>query len=155
DDAADDPRARAEGFLSSRSDREGKPLHGLFLRASRKRHKYVEASRKRPNSESQPGSIAGMGNTEGSPGHSGSLSWTQLGPSVISSGWIESGRSPCVVAGRGGARVYAGAANGGVWISSDGGASWAPLDDYVVSPSLFGGAAEADSLSIGALAVRS
>ena len=65
-----------------------------------------------------------------------------------------SGRVTTLAVGPGGARVYAGAANGGVWFSPDGGASWSPLADYAVSPSLFGGSTEADSLSVGALGVR-
>jgi hypothetical protein len=36
----------------------------------------------------------------------------------------------------------------------DGGAHWTALDDYFSSPTVFGGAREADSLAIGALAVR-
>jgi hypothetical protein len=55
------------------------------------------------------------------------------------------------IASRSGADLPA--LDGGVWFSSDGGANRSPLDDYIVSPSLFGGAAEADSLSVGALAV--
>lgn len=58
-----------------------------------------------------------------------------------------------MVAGPNSSRVYAGAANGGVWFSADAGATWVPLDDYATSPTVFGGA-EADSLSVGALQVR-
>jgi len=138
------PEARVEWFLSSRTDREGKPLRRVFLEASRRRHQLEEELRK----------AAGTASPAGTPGPAGSVNWTPLGPSAISSGLVESGRVTCLAAGPGGTRVYVGAANGGVWFSSDGGASWAPLDDYTVSPSLYGGAAEADSLSIGALGVR-
>jgi hypothetical protein len=136
----DDPQARAEWFLSSRSGLDGSKLQGAILKASRARHRMVDA--------------AAAGTEPGTPGPAGSVNWTPIGPSVIASGWIESGRVTSLVIGPGGSRVYLGSANGGVWLSSDGGAGWSPLDDYVVSPSLFGGAAAADSLAVGALAVR-
>jgi hypothetical protein len=64
-----------------------------------------------------------------------------------------SGRISAIAVGPNGSRVYAGAANGGVWFSSDGGANWNPLDDYSTSPT-FVSLLEADSLAVGALAVR-
>jgi hypothetical protein len=73
---------------------------------------------------------------------------------VVSGQYVESVQITALVVGPARNRVYAGATNGGVWFSSHGGASWSPLDDYVTSPSLFGGAAEADSLAIGALAIN-
>ncbi|MGE5180730.1 MAG: hypothetical protein ACM31C_01645 [Acidobacteriota bacterium] len=134
----DDPRARFEWFYATRRDAEGRPLRHL-LDASRTRHKMM----------------AGGTEPAGTPGGPGTVNWTPIGPSVISAfGNGESGRVNAIAAGPGGTRVYAGAANGGVWYSPDGGASWSPLDDYIVSPSLSGGAAEADSLSVGAIAVR-
>jgi hypothetical protein len=133
----DDPRARAAWFLRTRSDADGNVLRGIYLEASRQRHRIH-------NDPARPYAV---------PGPPGSVNWTPLGPSAIKGGWIESGRITTIAAGPGGSRVYAGAANGGVWFSADGGASWSPLDDYVTSPSLTGGATEADSLAIGALAV--
>lgn len=137
-DRGDDALARDEWFQSSRSGPERKNLRGVYLEASRQRHKLDARYAEFP----------------GQPGGPGSVNWTPIGPSVISSGIVESGRITSLVVGPGGTRVYAGAANGGVWYSPDGGATWSPLDDYVVSPSLFGTSAEADSLAVGALAVR-
>lgn len=132
----DNPQARNEWFLRSRSDADGQVLRGVYLEASRKRHRIQHGA---PEA--------------GTPGPPGTVNWTPLGPSVVSGGFVESGRVTTVTVGPSGTRVYAGAANGGVWLSGDGGATWSPIDDYVVSPSLTGGAAQADSLAIGALAV--
>jgi len=91
------------------------------------------------------------------PGGSGSINWTPLGPSAVSHGQASghppvSGRITALAVGPGGSRIYAGTANGGTWFSGDGGMTWIPLDDYSTSPS-FISHLEADSLSVGALAV--
>ncbi|MGD3109365.1 hypothetical protein [Streptomyces sp. YGL11-2] len=88
----------------------------------------------------------------------GSVNWTPIGPSVIAFGQATdnppvAGRITGIAAGPNSSRVYIGGANGGVWFSSDAGATWAPLDDYATSPMPSSGA-EADSLSVGAMAVR-
>jgi hypothetical protein len=91
------------------------------------------------------------------PGGPGSVNWTPLGPSLITHGQASghpgvSGRINGLAVGPGGERIYAGAANGGVWLSEDSGDSWRPLDDYLMSPTLLT-AMQADSLSVGAIAV--
>jgi hypothetical protein len=146
----DDPGARAEWWLASRRDEQGDVLHGAFAKAvARRRTLQRELHARARDDGGEPG---------GTPGGPGSVNWTPIGPSVVAAGSGQnigvSGRVTALAVGPGGARVYAGAANGGVWLSLDGGASWQPLEDYAVSPSLFGGSVEADSLSIGALGVR-
>src|SRR4051812_2770207 len=56
--------------------------------------------------------------------------WLPLGPSVLVEGGNAlrfAGRVRDVKRSPDGTRVYAAAANGGVWFSGDGGRSWAPL----------------------------
>src|SRR5580693_5914190 len=162
-DAGEDPRARAEWFLRSRSGADGRPLRGIFLEASRTRRRIERARRgertvgdkgRSPAPLDPPDPPTPPGPPPAPPGPPGSVNWTPIGPSVISSGLVESGRVDALAVGPGGSRIYAGTDNGGLWYSADGGADWSPLDDSTVSPSVFGGASEADSLSIGALAVR-
>jgi hypothetical protein len=133
------PADRAAWFYKTRSDQNGKVLSGLWARAAKHRRK-LEAE------------IAGK--TAGQPGPAGSVNWTPIGPSVVLAGIQDSGRITSIVVGPSGSRVYAGAANGGVWLSTNGGSDWAPLDDYTTSPTVFGGSGEADSLAIGAITVR-
>ena len=88
------------------------------------------------------------------------VNWTPIGPSVIGLGsgnsFTEVGRVSALVAGPGGQRVYAGGADGGVWISSNAGVTWSPLNDYFsASESVPGDTqVEINSLSIGAIEVR-
>jgi hypothetical protein len=143
----DDPAARADAFFETRRDEKGEILEGLFAKA------VVE--RRRQELER----LSGAGDEHaGTPGPAGSVNWTPIGPSVIAAGIGPnigvSGRINSLAVGPSGSRVYAGAANGGAWFSPDGGAHWRPLDDYAVSPTVFGGLLEADSLSVGAVAVR-
>lgn len=145
----DDPAARAEAFFETRRNADGEVLSGLYAQAVVERRRQERAQR----DASEPGEEPG-----GTPGPPGSVNWTPIGPSVIATATGQnrgvSGRVNALAVGPSGARVYAGAANGGAWFSPDGGANWRPLDDYAVSPTAFGGRAEADSLSVGALAVR-
>jgi hypothetical protein len=141
------PAARANSFLSSRRDSKGKALAGLWAKAITQRRAIEKRTGLRPGGP-------GGSSPAGTPGGPGSVNWTPIGPSVVTGGINESGRVTAIVVGPGGTRIYAGAANGGVWQSLDGGANWSPLDDYFTSPTIFGGAPEADSLAIGALAVR-
>ncbi len=143
---SDDRAARMEWFLASRSDAKGEPLRRIFYKGSRQRRRI----------EFQP---KGVGEPPQPPGPAGTVNWTPLGPTVIAHGQATgnppvSGRITSIVAGSSGSRAYAGAANGGVWFTSDGGTTWMPLDDYSVSPSLITGSTEADSLAVGAIAVR-
>ena len=70
---------------------------------------------------------------------SGPLTWSFLGPNpILGDYWANyasvSGRvSSIAVDPRDGNVVYIGAAQGGVWKSSDGGATWAPLTDQLSS----------------------
>jgi hypothetical protein len=64
-------------------------LRGLFLQASRQRHKLQ----------------ADSGIVAGTPGGPGTVNWTPIGPSVIKSGVIESGRITSIVVGPGGTRI--------------------------------------------------
>ena len=135
--------SRLEWFYGRRIDPR-KPRRGLILRGSRKRHRL---ERQGQNGSQPPAP----------PGPTGSVNWTPLGPSTVARGQATgrprvSGRITAIAVGPGGSRIYVGAANGGSWYSADGGASWTPLDDYLVSPVLTTGTAE-DSRSVGALAV--
>jgi len=118
------PEDRAAWFYKTRSDKHGKVLSGLWARAAKHRRRL----------ETETAS-----HTAGQPGPAGSVNWTPIGPSVVISGIQESGRITSIVVGPGGNRVYAGAANGGVWFSANGGSDWSPLDDYTTSPSVFAG----------------
>ena len=78
------------------------------------------------------------------------VSWTPLGPAPLPNGQTQQFPATAPVSGRATAivvdptnsnTVYLGTAQGGVWRSTDGGSSWAPIFDT------------ADSLSIGALAL--
>jgi len=137
----DDPLERTRWFYSSRVDAQGRIPAGLIARASAQRRRMVRESL----------SLV-------APGGPGTVNWTPLGPSVIAHGQATgnptvNGRFTALAVGPSGKRIYAGAANGGVWFSPDSGTSWVPLDDYVTSPGLHSGM-EADSLSVGAIAVH-
>ncbi len=82
-------------------------------------------------------------------------SWIPMGPSILTNG--QARRNP-IVAGRvrdikvspDGTRVYVATANGGVWYSSDTGASWTPIGGASLAPA----ADRSDlSLTIGAMIV--
>jgi hypothetical protein len=139
----DDRLERERWFFASRADADGKVPLGLLGKASPQRRR-VEWKRK--------------GEPPTPPGGPASVNWTPIGPSVVAHGQASghpavSGRINAIAVGPGGSRVYIGAANGGVWFSSNGGANWNPLDDYSTDPSFVSGLEE-DSLSVGALAVR-
>jgi Galactose oxidase, central domain len=137
---SDDPFGRAQWFRSGRADRDGNLRKGHFLAASQQRHRQLAA---------QSG-----GRLFRPPGAAGDNNWTPLGPSVVLKKNLQvSGRVTALAVGAGGQRVYAGAANGGVWRSLDGGDSWSPLDEFsYMNPTTSG--TKADSLSVGALWVR-
>ncbi len=143
---SDNLDARMEWFFATRRDAKGELLNRIFFQGSRQR-RLIELQAKSAGEPPQP------------PGPAGTVNWTPLGPTVVAHGQATgnppvSGRITSLVAGPSGARAYAGAANGGVWSTGDGGATWAPLDDYSVSPSPISGSTEADSLAVGAIAVR-
>ena len=140
----DEQAERVRWFYSSRVDAEGKVPKGLIARASAQRRTMEKRmAREAPL-------IA--------PGGPGSVNWTPLGPSVVAHGQASgspavNGRFTALAVGPGGPRIYAGAANGGVWFSGDDGMHWTPLDDYSTSPGFRSGM-DADSLSVGAIAVQ-
>lgn len=88
---------------------------------------------------------------------SSNTAWTEIGPKNYNSdnplyadpyfsntgggAGLNSGRITALAALSDGKTVFAGAADGGVWKSTDGGAHWTPVSDF------------ADSLAIGALAI--
>jgi hypothetical protein len=135
----DHKRRRADAFQRSRLDAAGRAVRGLYLRALRQKKRG-------------PGGVI----VEHKPVPAPGINWTPIGPSIIQSGITEVGRITALVAGPGGTRVYAGAADGGVWFSSNGGLNWIPLDDYFTAPASIPGdtASDANSLSTGALEIR-
>jgi hypothetical protein len=144
---SDSPAERLKWFFGSRSDGKGKLLTNIFYKGSRQRRRIEFRLNGAGEPPPQP------------PGPAGSVNWTPLGPTVVAHGQATgnppvSGRITSVVAGPSGSRAYAGAANGGVWFTNDGGTTWSPLDEYSISPSVITGATEADSLGVGAIAVR-
>ena len=139
----DDPGGRAEWFHRPRGGRRGLPGQA-FLRAAQQRRAAPEP----------PPSDAPLG----PPAPAGSLNWTPLGPFAVSGGQasghpVVSGRIEAIAAGPGGTRVYVGAADGGAWFSPDGGLTWEALDDFLTTPAAPVPARQANSLSVGALAV--
>jgi hypothetical protein len=142
----DNPAARSRWFHQSRLGSTGAIRRNLIFAGSRLRRLSERQRLARLHAETAVIAAA--------PG----VNWTPLGPSVVTQGQpfdktSVSGRITALAVGPGARRVYAGAANGGVWFSGNGGANWAPLDDYSVTPGIPSGL-EADSLSVGALAVR-
>jgi hypothetical protein len=144
----DEREGRLAHFYSTRVDPGGRLKADLYFQASRVRHR-LERERFERRQEPPPAS----------PGPAPTaVNWTPIGPSVVAFGQATtnpavSGRITSLAVGPGGTRVYAGAANGGLWITQDSGASWAPLDDYFATGAPPAGV-EADSLAIGALAVQ-
>ena len=137
----DDPAERTRWFRRSRVDSKGRRVPGAYLRA------LQQKNRRHPRPLDKPVPAPGV-------------NWTPIGPSVIGFGpsdtYTAVGRVSALVAGPGGQRVYAGGADGGVWISSNGGLTWTPLNDYFSASDSIPGDAQVDinSLSIGAIEVR-
>jgi hypothetical protein len=143
-DGFDNPGGRREWFHRMLRGHAGAPPRGSFLAASRRRREIQRQQRARALTAEAP---SGTG-----------ANWVPLGPSAIPQGQasgnpVVSGRITALAVGPGGTRVYAGSANGGVWMTEDAGASWSPLDEYAVSPSHVAGW-DADSLAVGSLAVQ-
>lgn len=143
---------RNEWFWQRRLDPQRKAGPGPII--------FEASRRKRLAERALQTTTAGVGEgppPPGPPGGAGTVNWTPIGPSVINNGQSApvrpqvSGRINAIAAGPGN-RVYAGAANGGVWYSGDGGLTWAPLDDYSTSSGFISNL-KADALSVGALAV--
>ena len=138
----DDPFARRRWFVNRRSGREGKIPANAYLNALRHKHR-----------------IRNENAALFLPPTSTGVNWTPLGPAAIDHGQatsypVVSGRITALAVGPGGQRIYAGAANGGVWYSSDAGNTWTPLDEWAhLTPGAPPSGVKADSLSVGALAV--
>ena len=140
----DDPGGRAEWFHRPRGGRRGLP-GGAFLRAAEQRR-------------AAPRAAAPPDGRRAAPAPPGSVNWTPLGPFAVSGGQaaghpVVSGRIEAIAAGPGGNRVYVGAADGGAWFSPDGGLTWEVLDDFLTTPAAPVPTRQANSLSVGALAV--
>lgn len=155
----DDPLGRRQWFRETRIGADGRIVPGVLRRASQQRRQIERRLREER--------LARLGLPTGAPlppGPAGTVNWTPLGPSAILHGQASNdpvlgGRIMALGVGKdeaGNIRIYAGAANGGVWFSPDGGKSWTPLDEFANESS--GGAApvalEADSLAVGSLAVK-
>lgn len=102
----------------------------------------VEAMR--PRAARRPGAVV-----------PGDKNWTPLGPSVVMNGQAYGeppvgGRVVGIAVARGGQRVYAASANGGVFRSDDAGVSWRSLmDEFDLDPTDFA----STSLACGAIAI--
>ena len=152
----EDDRNTRHTWLTERRRRKGTSAAvGQFAKAARQRvamEKAAAAARPRPR--------ALMLEKLGAAPPPIPAYWTQLGPSVVAHGQadfnpIVSGRINSLAVGPGGTRVYAGAANGGVWYSDDTGATWTPIDLYALPLDIAALAKmDADTLSTGAIAVK-
>ena len=127
-----------------------------------RRHQRAEAAQRLP---ARPGKAADedWSETGQSPGPSSVGRWIPIGPSVVRQGQSPalppiSGRVRAIAVAQGGSRIYAGAANGGVWRSDDAGRTWYSLmepESFDVDPlPVAGQDMGSDSLSCGALAVH-
>ena len=98
---------------------------------------------------------AGEGDMPEPPAPPPANNWIPIGPSVLRGGQAAgtpavAGRVSGLAVARGGARVYAGSANGGVWRSDDGGRSWrSMMDAFDLNPT----GRTSDSLACGAIAI--
>ena len=81
--------------------------------------------------------------------------WVPIGPSVVRQGQggvkpATSGRTPAIAVAPGGSTIFIGAANGGVWRSTNAGDTWQSLmEAFDLNPTT----PASDSLSVGALAI--
>lgn len=150
----DDPDSRARHFRLTRAGADQRTLRGTIAsgsaakRAQERRVVQARAELEMP----------------APPGGPGSVNWVNMGPQGVRRGMggaaspVVSGRVTSVAVGPGGQRAYVGAANGGVWVTENGGNSWSPLDEFAMTPAGSGGGIsstlEADSLAVGAVAVK-
>lgn len=91
----------------------------------------------------------------GMPAIPGADNWTSIGPAGVDHGYARgrpttSGRTSGIAVAQGGQRVYVATANGGVWRSDDGGATWkSTMDSFDLDPTNFA----STSLACGAIAI--
>ena len=96
--------------------------------------------------------IAPSGAPGAPPSPAPATDWIPLGPAAIRSGGSPmSGRTSDIAVAPGGTRIYAATANGGVWRSDDGGASWRPLMEALAAAPTH---VDSDSLACGAIAIN-
>jgi uncharacterized protein (TIGR03437 family) len=121
----DHPAERWHWFVEQRVDPSGALAGHLRLQALRKMDAISRPQAVRPRTGA---AIAGQ--------------WTNIGPQPINSFPISSGRiAAMAVSQQNGNVVYIGAADGGVWKTTDGGTTWTALTD------------QQPSMAIGALAI--
>jgi hypothetical protein len=83
------------------------------------------------------------------------VNWIPIGPTAVRRGQVGgnppvSGRTADIAIAPGGLRAYAATANGGVWRTDDGGATWSStMDSFDLDPHTLG----VDSLACGAIAI--
>jgi len=140
-ESPDTAKKRAEWFARERGVEPGKLPSGLRSKALRELEK-MRGDEKRRNAAVASGAISP---TAAAANPVSSTSWKTIGPSVLldSNGSKFSGRiSALAIDPRNPLVVYAGAADGGVWKTTDGGQSWTPLTD--TQPSLSTGSIALD-----------
>ena len=107
-----------------------------------------------PLAAADPGVVGGAAPPE-LPAEPPANNWIPIGPSALRDGQggnlpTTSGRTPGIAVAPGGTRVYAGTANGGVWVSEDTGQSWRSLmDGFDQNPTHIA----SDTLACGAIAL--
>jgi uncharacterized protein (TIGR03437 family) len=127
DDDHDHPAQRWQWFVEQRSDPSGALAGHLRLKALRQMDSMMPRTSQavRPRAGA---AIAGQ--------------WTNIGPQPISGNPVSSGRIAAMAVSQQNSNVvYVGAADGGVWQTTNGGATWNPLGD------------QQPSMAIGALAI--
>jgi hypothetical protein len=141
----------------------GAPLIDVPPEVARNRRQALEQFRQlrlRRLQPRPPGEAPGLMPRE-APVPPPAANWIPIGPSVLRQGQgavkpAVSGRTPAIAVAPGGARIYIGAANGGVWRSDDTGQTWRSLmDAFDRNPAdpIFLGSLGTDSLAVGALAI--
>ncbi len=180
-DHFDDPSGRHHWFRRSRMLSDGTMPVGLIARASVKKRRLERELRRerrllrRESAAPLPGAApllpaaAPQQPTAAqqpeatpfapAPPSATGTNWSLLGPDQVAGGSggaqmvTVSGRVTALAVSSGGSRIYLGSANGGVWYSGDGGATWTSLDQFSTMSATETVDVEADSLSVGALAV--
>jgi photosystem II stability/assembly factor-like uncharacterized protein len=144
EDLSDKPFARARELYRRRFSAIGEVPEGLRqfqVDQVRELRKRAEAERARPDRRGDGEWPQPEG---GEQPELGACNWTPLGPAgvVVNATTVYSGRTLSIAFDPTNAStVYVGTAGGGVWKSTDGGETWSPKTDYLVS------------LAIGAVAV--
>ncbi len=149
--AFDDPAGRSRNFRRSRLGPDRRSLRDVILKASRAKR---SAARR----------MLAMFDRPTPPGGPGTVNWAGLGPTKVDGGQagavhaVVSGRITSIAVGPAGTRAYVGSANGGTWVTEDGGTTWVALDEFANTQAgasgIIASALEADSLAVGAVAVK-